>query len=182
LAITRKRKEALVEQYRELLAQSRGIILADYRGLRVPEMERMRRAVRDVACDMHVVKNRLLRMALDEVDLSVPDEWLEGPTAVAFCHEDMPPVAKALTEFAKEATLSIKGGVLETAILSADQVDDLARLPSRDVLLAEVLGTISAPATQMAGVVASGIRQVLNVLQAYVDKMEEGGAPAAQTA
>jgi large subunit ribosomal protein L10 len=172
----------LVEQYTELLTQSRGIILTDYRGLRVQEMEQMRRSVRDAKCDIHVVKNRLMKLALAEADLSVPDEWLNGPTAIAFCHSDMPPVAKTLSEFAEDALLSIKGGLLEAEILSSEQVDALAKLPSREVLLGNVLGTINAPATQMAGVVASGIRQVLNVLKAYADKLEEQGAPAPEAA
>lgn len=172
----------LVEQYKELLTQSQGIILTDYRGLRVQEMQQMRHSVRDAECDVHVVKNRLMKLALADADLDVPDEWLIGPTAIAFCHGDVPPVAKRLTEFAKEAPLSIKGGLLEAQILVPEQVDALAQLPSREVLLANVLGTINAPATQVAGVVASGIRQVLNVLQAYVDKLEEQGAPAPEAA
>jgi large subunit ribosomal protein L10 len=172
----------LVEQYKELLAQSQGIILTDYRGMRVQEMQQMRRSVRDAECDVHVVKNRLMKLALTDADLTVPDEWLIGPTAIAFCRSDVPPVAKMLTELSDDVSLAIKGGILEAEILSTEQVDALAKLPSREVLLANVLGTINAPATQMAGVVASGIRQVLNVLQAYVDKMEEQGAPAPEAA
>jgi large subunit ribosomal protein L10 len=172
----------LVEQYKELLAQSQGIILTDYRGMRVQEMQQMRRSVRDAECDVHVVKNRLMKLALADADLTVPDEWLIGPTAIAFCRSDVPPVAKMLTELSDDVSLAIKGGILEAEILSTEQVDALAKLPSREVLLANVLGTINAPATQMAGVVASGIRQVLNVLQAYVDKMEEQGAPAPEAA
>ena len=182
MAITRDRKEMLVEQYKELLAQSQGIILTDYRGMRVQEMQQMRRSVRDAECDVHVVKNRLMKLALTDADLTVPDEWLIGPTAIAFCRSDVPPVAKMLTELSDDVSLAIKGGILEAEILSTEQVDALAKLPSREVLLANVLGTINAPATQMAGVVASGIRQVLNVLQAYVDKMEEQGAPAPEAA
>ena len=182
MAITRDRKEMLVEQYKELLAQSQGIILTDYRGMRVQEMQQMRRSVRDAECDVHVVKNRLMKLALTDADLTVPDEWLIGPTAIAFCRSDVPPVAKMLTELSDDVSLAIKGGILEAEILSTEQVDALAKLPSREVLLANVLGTINAPATQMAGVVASGIRQVLNVLQAYVDKMEEQSAPAPEAA
>ena len=182
MAITRERKESLVEQYKELLTQSQGIILTNYRGLPVQAMEEMRRSVRDAECDVHVVKNRLMKLALAETDLSVPDEWLTDPTAIAFCRGDVPPVAKVLSEFAEDKKLFIKGGLLETAVLSPEQVDALAKLPSREVLLANVLGTINAPATQLAGVVASGVRQVLNVLQAYVDKLEEQGAPAPEAA
>ncbi len=181
MAITKKRKEQLVQQYGERLEQSQGIIFADYRGLRVADMERLRRSIRETGSNIHVVKNRLLKLALAEAGLAVPNEWLEGSTAIAFCYTEVPPVAKAVADFAKNTPLAIKGGLLDTTVLSGERIKDLAKLPSREVLLAQVLGTINAPATQVAGVVASGIRQVLNVLQAYVEKLE-GGSPAPQTA
>lgn len=179
MAITRERKEELVEEYRQQLGRSQGFILTDYRGLRVPQLEQLRRSARDKGSAVQIVKNRLLKIALEEAGLTVPDEWLVGPTAVAFCYDELPPAAQAVTDFAKDAPLEVKGGVVDAAILSSEQIKELASLPSREVLLAQVLGTINAPATQIAGVVASGIRQVLNVLQAYVDKLEES-SPAQQ--
>jgi len=95
----------------------------------------------------------------------------------------MSATAKALLDFAKEMpVLSIKGGLAGGSVLSPERVKDLASLPPREVLLAQVLGTVNAPASRVAGVVASGIRQVVNVLQAYVDKLEGGEAPVAQAA
>ncbi|HEY74813.1 MAG TPA: 50S ribosomal protein L10 [Thermoflexia bacterium] len=182
MAISRERKQELVRQYIERLEQSQGLILADYRGLRVAEMEQLRRTTRETGSTLQVVKNRLLKLALAEAGISLPDEWLQGPTLVAFCTDEMPATAKAMIDFAKDMpALVIKGGLLEGSVLSDEQVKDLANLPSREVLLAQVLGTINAPASQVAGVVASGIRQVLNLLQAYVDKLE-GGASAPQAA
>ena len=182
MAITRKRKEELVQQYVQQLEQSQGLILADYRGLRVAGMEQLRRTTRETGSTLQVVKNRLFKLALAEVEVSLPDEWLRGPTLVAFCTDEMPATAKAMVNFAKDMpALAIKGGLLQGSILSTEQVKDLANLPSREVLLAQVLGTINAPASQVAGVVANGIRQVLNLLQAYVDKLE-GGASAPQPA
>jgi len=182
LAISRERKKELVQQYVERLSQSQGVILADYRGLRVAEMEQLRRAARESGGALQVVKNRLLKLALAEMGLSLPDEWLQGPTLVAFCTDEMPATAKAMVDFAKDVpALVIKGGLLEGSLLSSEQIKDLANLPSREMLLAQVLGTINAPASQVAGVVANGIRQVLNLLQAYVDKLE-GGASAPQAA
>ena len=94
-------------------------------------------------------------------------------------YDEVSPVAKALTDAAKNLeTLQIKGGLIGTAVIGAEQVRTIADLPPREVLLAQVLGTINAPANRVASAVASGIRQVLNVLQAYVDKLQEsGGAP-----
>jgi large subunit ribosomal protein L10 len=176
LAITKEKKAELVAGYVEQLKESQGIIFADYRGLSVNDMSDIRNQVRPMGAKFQVVKNRLLALALKETDLSLPDEWLSGPTVVGFCHDEVPPVAKVLVDRAKDLeVLQIKGGFLGGSILEAAEVKAIADLPPREVLLAQVLGGINAPASQMVGVVASGIRQVLNVLQAYVDKLEEAG-------
>lgn len=183
LALTREQKVERVAQYAEQLEESRGIILVDYRGLSVSEMERIRRSMRPVAGEFQVVKNRLLNLALAQHGMSLPDEWLTGPTAVSFCRDEIPPVAKALVEAGEETDkLSLKGGWMNESILSAAQVKRIAELPSREVLLAQVLGSIHGPGRQVAGAIAGGVRQVLNVLQAYVDKLEDGGAGAAMEA
>lgn len=183
MALTREQKVERVAEYAEQLEKSRGIILVDYRGLSVAEMEKIRRSMRPVASEFQVVKNRLLNLALKEHDMSLPDEWLTGPTAVSFCREEIPPVAKALVEAGEETEkLSLKGGWMNESTLSAAQVKRIAELPSREVLLAQVLGGIQGPGRQVAGTIAGGVRQVLNVLQAYVDKLEEAGAGAAAEA
>jgi len=182
LAISRQRKTELVAQYVEQLKQSQGIILADYRGLTMGNMSTIRKALHPVKSKFQVVQNRLLALALKEMGMSVPEEWLTEPTAVSFCYAEVPPVAKALMDAAKEMELlHIKGGLAGTSVIAAEQVRTIADLPSREVLLAQVLGTINAPASRVSGTIASGIRQVLNVLQAYVDKLQEasGGANAA---
>lgn len=176
MAISKQRKDELVTQYIEQLKQSKGIILVDYRGLGVNDTDSIRHAMRPIGGKFQVVKNRLLMLALKEVEMSLPAEWLIEPTAVGFCYEEVPPVAKVFTEAAKDLeTLRIKGGVIGTSVIAAEQVRDIATLPSREVLLSQVLGTINAPASQMVGVVASGIRQILDVLQAHVDKLQESG-------
>lgn len=187
MAISRERKEELVTQYIEQLHRSHGFILADYRGLSVSDMGDIRRAMHPVSGQFQVVKNRLLALALEEVGVSVPEEWLTQPTAVSFCYDEVPPVAKTLMDAAKNVdTLRITGGFVSGSVITAEQVTTLADLPSREVLLAQVLGTINAPASRVAGVVTSGLRQILNVLQAYVDKLQESsgasGAAMAQAA
>jgi len=182
LAISRDRKKELVEEYAEQLESCQGLILTDYRGLQVTDMEQLRRDLRQQNIKLQVVKNRLLQLALEGKGMEVPGDWLQGPTAVAYCYDEVQPAAKALNDFAKDSdSLSIKGGVTSAAILTAEQVATLADLPSREVLFAQVLGGINAPASRATSAVAGGIRQVLNVLQAYVDKME-GESPAAQAA
>lgn len=181
MAITRQRKEELVAQYVEELKGSQGFILTEYRGLTMGRLERIRGTLRPMGGSTHVVKNRLMAIALKETGISLPQEWLDGPIAVGFCHGEVAPVVKALLDAGREMEpLRIRGGVVGTAVLSAEEMRAFATLPPREVLLAQVLGTVHAPASRLAGVVASGIRQVLNVIQAYVDKMEAGAeAPAA---
>ncbi|HDQ73573.1 MAG TPA: 50S ribosomal protein L10 [Chloroflexi bacterium] len=182
MAISREQKVDLIESYIEQLKESRGAILVDYRGLSVSELGTIRDQMRPLGGKFQVIKNRLFLLALQELEHQLPEEWLVGPTAISFCYEDLPPIAKILTDTAKDLeNLAVKGGMIEADVVSADQISAIASLPSREVLLAQVLGTINAPASQVLGVVASGIRQVLNVLQAYVDKLEEvenAGVPA----
>jgi large subunit ribosomal protein L10 len=185
LALSKERKNELVAQYIEQLERGQGIILTDYKGLDVSEMSRIRNALRPIGGQFQVVKNRLLLLALKEVGVSLPDEWLVEPTAVGFCYDEVPAAAKILVDTAKETkVLRIKGGWMGAAPLSADQVSDIADLPSREVLLAQALGVINAPASQVVGVIASGIRQIVNVVQAYVEKLEEsaGSEPASEMA
>ncbi len=182
MALSKEQKNELVAQYIEQLERGQGIILADYQGLDVSGMGKIRNAIRPIGGQFQVIKNRLLVLALKEAGISLPDEWLTGPTAIGFCYDDVPPVAKALVDTAKGTKiLRIKGGWMGNSALSAEQVRDIASLPSREVLLAQALGTINAPASQMVGVIASGIRQIVNVVQAYVEKLEESdsasGAP-----
>jgi large subunit ribosomal protein L10 len=183
LAISKQKKVELVAEYVEQLKQSKGLVLADYRGLSVNDVSQIRNVMRPIGGKFQVVKNRLLALALKETGMSLPDEWLVGPTAISFCYDEIPPIAKALADAAKELEgLQIKGGVLGASVVGADEVRAIADLPSREVLLARVLGTINAPAAQVAGVVVSGVRQVLNVLQAYVDKLQESGGGLEQAA
>lgn len=178
MAISKERKAELVARYVEQFRQSKGIILADYRGLTVSDLSGLRNSLRSAGCQFWVTKNRLLRLASKEAGYTLPDEWLVGPTVVGFCHDEVPRVVKMLMEAMKELeALRIKGGLVDTAVFDAEQVRALADLPPRPVLLAQALGTINAPASRLAGVVVGGVRQVLNVLQAYVDKL--GAAPGA---
>jgi large subunit ribosomal protein L10 len=182
LAISRARKEELVAMYEQQLANSNGVMIADYTALSVSRMENLRQRASAQDAQICVIKNTLFDVTLKEQGLESPEGLLTGSTMVAFCHQDVPPVAKLFRDFTKEVEerqFKVKGSLMEGQFLSADQTAALADLPSREVLLSQVLRTINAPATQVAGVVASGIRQILNVVQAYVDKLEEAaGAPA----
>jgi len=182
LAISRKRKEELVALYGELLEKSDAIFLAEYRGMSVKTMENLRIEVDKVDGVFHVTKNTLLRHILEEANIDLPEDFLTGQLAAGFAMAEGPALAKTLVDFAsKQEHMTIKGGFLGTRFLTADDIEALAKLPSLDQLRAQILGLINAPAQNIAGVVAGGVRQVVNVLDAYA-KSENGGSEAAEAA
>lgn len=168
MPLTREEKEQLVKEYVELLQNSRAMIVTDYRGLSVGEITKLRREIADADGQFLVVKNRLFRLAMKEVGLEIPDDILTGPVAAGFCYGDVPPVAKALTEFAKESEiLVVRGGLMEETFMSMAEVKAIAELPPLEVVRAQLLGVLGGPASNIAGVFASGVRQMVNVLSAY---------------
>lgn len=176
MAITKQRKQALVEQYRDLVGKSEGIILATYSGLPVKDLERLRRKVRDLGGEFHVVKNRLARVSLREAGMSVVEEALEGSTAIGFAPDDPVALAKVVVDFSKESDkVKVKAGVVNGRVYDARQVVRLAELPSLPVLRAQLLGLLNTPATRLAGILSAPARQLGTVVKAYADQ----GAAAA---
>lgn len=171
MAISRAKKEELVADYLEALNDSEAIIIAEYRGLKVNELEQLRAKIREAQGSFAIVKNTLAQRAITDAGLPVPKELLVNPVGIGFCHHNVTGVAKAMTTFAKDKELLvIKGGLMGNQIISQAAVKDLADLPSIDVLRAQLLGLISAPASRLAGVVAGSVRQVVNVINAYAEK------------
>lgn len=179
MAISRERKEELVAQYTDLLNQSKAMFLVDYSGVSVAELEQLRAEVRKVEGAFHITNNNLLRLALEQSANPIPETVLVGQTAAGFAQGELPAMAKALVEFSDEIeAFVLKGGVMDGALLSIEQVEALAELPSLDELRAKILGLINAPARNIAWTVSSGVRQVVNVLNAYATR-EEGAGEAA---
>lgn len=179
MAISRTRKEELVAQYEELLAKSNAIFLAEYGGMSVKAMENLRIEVDKAEGAFHVTKNTLLQHALEEANVSFPEGFLNGQLATGFALAEAPTLAKALVDFAsKQDNLKIKGGFLGDRFLTSAEVEALAKLPSLEHLRAQLLGILNAPVQNLAGVVASGVRQVINVMDAYA-KSESEPAEAA---
>lgn len=178
MPISRERKEDIVADLAEMLGKSQAIILADYRGLPTPELLNLRNKLRGMKSSLHVAKNTLFELALKQANMPVPTELLEGPTLVAFCNNDIAATAKAVNDFYKDKEVKVKGAIMSGSVLSAEDAVALANLPSREQLLGRLLGTINAPATQVAGVMASGIRQVLYLIKARAEQLEKQGASA----
>jgi len=174
LAISREKKELLVKEYLENLNNSQGIVITSNNGLKVSELEELRNKIRDAEGRFYIVKNTLLKLALKEADFPEIDDLLVGPVGVGFCHENIPGVAKAITDFAKDnEQLVVKGGLLGTQLVDEKGVKSLASLPSLNELRGQLVGLINAPATQLVGVLAGSVRQVVNVVNAYAEKDEQ---------
>jgi len=177
LPLTRAQKNEIIEQYVELLQQSEGFFMADYRGLSVKEMQQLRRQARDAGGRVQVVKNTLFRIALERSGQSIPTELLVGPVLVGFAVEDVPPVAKAFVDFAKEAPrFKVKGGVLSGRVITAEEVEAIAKLPPLDVLRAQLIAAIEAPMSNLLSVINAPMREIAQVLKA---RSEQEGAAAA---
>ena len=179
MAISREKKEELLSWYTDLFSRSSVAILTDYRGLTMGDITQLRNRLREILGEYHVTKNRLVKLALQEAGLPVPEDLLEGPTATGFCFEEVPAVAKLLVDFSKESkVLIIKGGLLGNRVISPDEVTALAELPPRQVVLAQVLGTIQGPAGGITRAIAGGIRGILYVLKARVEQLEKQASQA----
>jgi large subunit ribosomal protein L10 len=177
LAISKEKKQELVKSYAEELSRSQAAILTDYRGLPVAELNQLRNKMREVGSGYHVVKNRLVKLALREAGLPVPEELLQGPTAIGFCYEDVVAPAKVLTEYTKESKmLTIKGGILGERVIDAQAISSLADLPPRDVLLTQLLSGIQSPIAGLVNVLSSTLRGLVTVLKARADQLEAGSA------
>jgi large subunit ribosomal protein L10 len=170
----------LIETYIELVNRSQGLILIEYRGIDMKAMDPLRRKVRDASGELHVVRNTLAKKVLTDLGRPAPEDLFSQTTAVAFAFADPPAVAKALTAAAKDSEfVKVKGALLGQSVLTAQEVEALADLPPMPALRAQLLGLISTPASRLAGVVASGVRQVVNVVKAYSEKEQNAEAPAA---
>ncbi len=175
MAISKEKKSKIVEDLTARLAGAQAAILADYRGLSVPEITRLRSELRQRGALLQVVKNTLTALALERANIPVPEDMLVGPTAIAFLSDDVAGPAKVLVGYANEmATFSIKGGLLGSRIISVEGVSGLASLPPRDVLLAQAVSGFQAPLRGLVSVLSGPMRGLLYVLQARTQQLEEG--------
>ena len=164
-------KKFLVEEVGAYLDKSDYVFLDDFQRITVAETEELRKILSELGAEFHVVKNRILKLAASERELELIDENLLGPTAIVVGGDNPPGVAKALEKFFKDKKkLEIKGGVLEKANLTVDQVSALAKLPPAEILKAQLLGLFNQPGTQMVRIIQAVPQGLLNVLQAKADK------------
>jgi large subunit ribosomal protein L10 len=180
LPISRERKEELVAEYKELLEVSNGFALVAAKGMSVTQTQSLRKKVYEAGGEYVVAKNTLIRIALEQAGWVVPDEELQGPTAIVFGRDNFPGVAKAVLAFIKDENLdekmSVKGGVFGgQEVLSGADVVSVSELPSLPELQAQIIGLIVAPARNLVTILNNANGGVVNVLQAWLDKDNDGG-------
>lgn len=164
-------KKQLVEEIKERLQKIQGAVLADYRGLNVAEMTELRSKLREAGIEFKVLKNTLTRKAADEIGLEGLEPYLEGPTAIAFGIDDPVAPAKILSDFAKtHKALELKAGILENRVIDVKGIKALADLPSKEVLLAQVLAGMQSPMYGFAGSLQGVLRKFVYALDAVREK------------
>lgn len=166
-------KVAAVAELTESFRESNGAVLTEYRGLTVKQLRDLRRSLGESAT-YAVAKNTLTKLAAKQADVELPDELLTGPTAIAFITGDVVEAAKGLRNFAKEnTTLVIKGGFLDGKVLTPDEINKLADLESREVLLAKLAGGMKASIAGAAGLFNAPLAQAARLFAALQAKAEE---------
>jgi large subunit ribosomal protein L10 len=164
-------KERLVAEIKGRLQGPGGVIMADYRGLSVKDMQTLRVRLRDAGGEITVYKNSLAQIAITELGLPSMDEFLEGPTAFVFTPVDPVTSAKALVDFAKEfKVLSVKGGLIEGRVVSAEQVKSIAALPSREELVSKLMGALLNPVRNFMAMANAPVGAFARTLRAVADQ------------
>ncbi len=170
MAISKERKRDLVSQYKTLVESNSAMIITNYSGLSVKQIELLRSQIRETGGEFHIIKNKLAEIAFGEIELPLPEGALDGPTAIGFAPEDAVDIAKAIVDLSKETEiLSVKGAIIDGVVFSDQQVHRLAELPPLPVVQAQLLSLIQTPAGNIARALASSVRQVMNVMKAYSD-------------
>jgi large subunit ribosomal protein L10 len=166
-------KEAMVAEIKEKLTGSSGMILADYRGLTVKEMQALRAKLHDAGAELKVYKNTMTELALRELSMPEMDEMLAGPTAFAFAEGDPVAPAKVLMDFAREhKALEVKGGFIERHVVDAASIAALASLPSRDQLVARLMGAMLGPVRGFMYVATAPVGALARAFRAVADQKE----------
>ncbi|MHB0923738.1 MAG: 50S ribosomal protein L10 [Bellilinea sp.] len=170
MAFSKEQKTKLIAQYTEWINRSQGMVALSYNKMTMKEIDTLRAKVRETGGELHIVKNTLMKLALDEVGIS-NKEIFEGVSLVGFAFQDAAGLAKVISEStAKSEIFAVKGGYLGKEMLNASQVKALADLPPLPVMRGMLLGTILAPASKLVRTLAEPARGLAAVVKAYSEK------------
>ena len=179
----RSEKERVVAELTERLRSSPNLIVADYRGLTMTEIDALRGELLKHGARFSVVKNTLTRRAAEQAGVDALLALLDGPSAIAFLESEGDPVAvaKALGAAARTTrVLAVRGGVLEGTPISAEDVANLARLPAPEVLQAQLVGALAAPMATVVGLFTAPLRDLVGVLDARIEQLKAQGGGAVE--
>lgn len=171
-------KERVVAELARQLGESETLMVADYRGLTMPEIDELRGRLLEAGARFRVVKNTLTKLAAEQAGATDVLQLIDGPTAIAFLDAEGDPVAvaKVLNEVARaNDVLVIRGGVLEGTVVGEDEIRRLATLPPADVLRAQLAGAVFAPLTTVVGLFAAPLRDLVGVIDARIRQLEQQG-------
>jgi large subunit ribosomal protein L10 len=169
----KEKKIEVVEQLAELFSRNKFIIATEYRGISVSEMSQLRRQLREVDSEFHVVKNTLAKFAAEKAGKPGLSQYFQGPIALALCQGDATQLAKALSAYARasKTALTIKGGILDVRVLSTQEIYSLATLPPMDVMRARLLGMLQSPIYSLHNVLSANLRALGTLLNARIQQM-----------
>ena len=172
----KEKKPEAIQKAEKVLSESKVAVITDYRGMKVADMNALRRKLKEAGIEYRVVKNNLAAIAAKNIGQEAMKDLLVGPSAVAFGQADEVAPARIITDYirANKPPLSIRGGFLQNRVLSADEVAVLAALPSREVMLARVVGQIKSPLYMLVTVLNANISGLTRVLQARKEQLEGG--------
>jgi large subunit ribosomal protein L10 len=179
LAITKERKEEVLAIYADWMKRSQAVILVEYTGAKMKDLDGIRAKVRESGGEFHILKNTLARRAFANSGMELPQDYLVKSTAVSFAFTDPASTAKALNEAAKgKEFLKVKGGFMSGQSLNAAQVKALADMPPLPVVRAQLLGMLQAPAGKLVRTIAEPARGLAAVVKAFAEKASEANAAA----
>ena len=171
--VIRPEKVAMIAAMKETMKNAKGAVLTDYRGIKVAQDTKLRRKMREAGVQYSVIKNNMASIAAKEAGIEGLDDYLKGPLAMVSSDKDPVAAAKLISEFIKEnRIMEIKGGLVEGKVIDAEGVKSLANLPSREVLLARLLGSMQSPITGFVTVLQGNIRNLVYALDAVRQQKE----------
>lgn len=173
MALSKQKKNEVIDQYKEWLKNSQSVILVEYIGATMKDMENIRAQIRESGGEFHVVKNTLVKLAFEASEYPIPEGLLEKSTAATFAFSDPAGTAKALSEAAKGLdAIKVKGGYMGTEFIDQARVKALADLPPLPVVRGQLLGVLQAPAGKLVRTVAEPARSLASVFRAYSEQAQ----------
>lgn len=167
-------KIAAVDALKEMFSEGKDYIFADYRGMTVLQISRLRQTLREAGADFHVVKNTFAKIAFQQMEKPDVSDYLVGPTAVAISRSDATPVLKAILDFGKESPVQVKGAMVGADVYGPAQVEALSKLPSREVLISQLMSVMQAPLQNFVYALNGVPTKLARTLQAVADQKAQG--------